>query len=246
MVQRTGFWVNEDNSRVLWARDNRSNKRSELWELFVSFDAYEWRDRSDLFRQDGFVEYIAGLRAAGYSLVQQPNGFTRDVVELPKLPFPGALLSGGTGDEGVWHYMPAVDVAPSADTVAMHEPARWVCAVAECADDISDLGDNMPDEPDAVTQEIPEVPPSPNSDAKVYVAVDSVIPAGIPVKDIPALQSYGRKQVKHFRDSQGRKLVYVGCDGTTCRVVWRDWYQHDDEQLDATVREYVASLGFAA
>lgn len=271
MVSRTGFWVDAENTRVLWARDNGSDKRSELWELAVTADSYEWRDVSAEFKPYGFAGYMGVLQYRGYVCVQQPNGFTKNVVELPKLPYPSGLLSGTTVGDGAWQYVPAQTVEPGADTPGYSVPGYWTCPKTACTDSVDDLPDMLPDDsvPDggvwddmeptpeetaeyyamladdyAPTEEFPEVPPTANSDATVIVVVESVIPAGVAVKDMAALSGYKRKNIRYFRDGAGRKLAYVGHDDTSCAVVWRDWYAHDDTALDAEVADYVRSLGY--
>ncbi|MBT1161233.1 hypothetical protein [Bifidobacterium sp. SO1] len=211
------------------------------------------------------------LQYRGYVCVQQPNGFTRNMVELPKLPYPSGLLAGTTAEDGAWRYVPAQTVEPSADTPGYTISGYWTCPKAAGTDSVDDLPDMLPDDsvPDsgvwddaeptpaetaeyyamladdyAPTEEFPEVPPTVNADATVIVAVESVIPAGVMSKDIPALKPYKRKNVRYFRDKTGRKLAYVGHDDTSCAVVWRDWYMHDDAELDAEVADYVTSLGY--
>ncbi|NMM93890.1 hypothetical protein [Bifidobacterium oedipodis] len=249
MVAKTGFWVNQDNTRVLWARDNGSDKRSELWELFEDFESYTWRDvRGDLLnelRDYGFAGYLAVLKSQGWSCVQQPDGFSKQLCELPKLPFPRAMLNGQADDgESGWVLVPGETVDASADTVAYTVPARWVVAKGDCLDDCSDLGDvsselsGVPVEPEPVTAEIPEVPPTVNNKA----AVRCTVPAMIPAKQLPELQGF--KRPKHFRDAKGRKLVYVAHDDTKCVVAWRETYQGGDSELEARVADYVKSIGF--
>ncbi|OZG68257.1 hypothetical protein [Bifidobacterium eulemuris] len=249
MVVKTGFWVNPGNTRVLWARDNGSDKRSELWELFDNFDSYEWRDvrgaLTNELKEYGFAGYLAVLRSQGWSCVQQPDGFSKQFQALPKLPFPDALLSGSTCESGGWTYLAAEIVQPSADTVAYEVPARWVIDVNDVVGDISDVGRlrGAPDaavvvEPEPVTAEIPEVPPTVNGRA----AVRCTVPAMIPAKELPQLA--GLKRPKHFRDARGRKLVYVAHDDGRCVVAWRETYTGGDAELEARVADYVRSIGF--
>ncbi|WP_223852145.1 hypothetical protein [Bifidobacterium myosotis] len=241
MGVRTGFWVNGSASRILWARDNGSDKRSELWELTVSFDAYEWRDVSDRFREYGFTGYLAILRFQGWTCVQQPNGFTKNVVEMPKLPYPSAMLNGGTVGDGGWEYMPPADIEPSADTVAMHTPARWVCDRAECADDTSDLDEAamMDAEPEPVTQEIPEIPAQTTVKAVSYASLPDMLPA----RECPELQGLGR--IRHFRTSEGRKVAYVASANGKCVVAYRERYKRgSDRTLEKAVADYVHGLGY--
>ncbi|NMM98135.1 hypothetical protein [Bifidobacterium olomucense] len=237
-MNKTGFWVNADNTRVLWARDNGSDKRSELWELSEDFDSYSWDDVSREFREYGFAGYLAILSFQGWSCVPQPNGFTKNTSEMPKLPYPGGMLSGGTADEGAWHYMPSRMVDATCDSEAEFWPARWVCNKAECVDDIRDMPDHF-EEPEPVTAEIPEIPPKINTKAVSYATLPDLMPA----KDCPELQGLGK--IRHFRNSAGRKVAYVASADGKCVVAYRARYERgSDKQLEASIKAFVSKLGF--
>lgn len=261
MVSRTGFWVDQKNTRVLWARDNNSDKRSELWELRVTDSAYEWHDIRDAYRPYGFAGYIGILQYQGYTCVQQPNWFTRNFVQLPKLPYPAGLLAGTTVVDGSWQYVAAVTVEPSADTDGYSIPAFWTCPkTAYTADNVDDLpaddymyesdgyeptreelaeADRAMLEPSPVTQEIPEVPPTTNGNAVVIVTMPDMMPA----KDCPELQGLG--YIRHFRTSQGRKVAYVAAAKGKCVVAYRQRYKRgSDKQLETDLADYVTRLGY--
>lgn len=136
-IAKTGFWTNTEGTRLYWARWNGSDKRSELWELTYDIQpddvlesAYVWRDISSQFAEYGFVGYLATLKFQGWTCTQQPNGHTKHLVEMPRLPYPAALLTGGTTDSG-WTYTPAVIDEPGADTVGHTKPAEWRCRVSD-------------------------------------------------------------------------------------------------------------------
>lgn len=257
MVSRTGFWVDQKNTRVLWARDNKSDKNSELWELRVTDSAYEWHDIRDAYKPYGFAGYIGILQYQGYTCVQQPNWFTRNFVELPKLPYPAGLLAGTTVVDGSWQYVAAVTVEPSADAEGYSIPAFWTCPKAAYTDNVDDLPEMTHvdvyeceptaaewreydhAEPEPVTAEIPEVPPTVNTNAVVIVTMPDMMTA----KECADLQGLGR--VKHFRTSQGRKVAYVAAANGKCVVAYRQRYKRgSDKQLETELADYVTRLGY--
>lgn len=103
-----------------------------------------------------------------------------------------------------------------------------------------------PVEPSADTQVIPEVPPKTTDTARVVKVSESVIPAMVKFRELPGMADVTRHDVRKIRDSHGRKVGYVVRDGKAVRILWREWYQHDDASLDATVRELAESWAKAA
>lgn len=269
MCARTGFWTAADGSRVLWARDNGSDKRSELWELRVDMDGadgpvYEWVDVSPEFREYGFAGYLAVLRFQGYALVQQPNAHTRNLIELPKLPYPSGMVAGSMDVSDGWEYVPAVVESAGADSVARSVPAVWRINVADYRGDDSDIalvnvpgmdgwdprdflgdetfdGDDEIVEPAAETMEIPEIPAKTSGDAVVYVTM----PDMMTVRECPALQ--GLDKVRSFRTSQGRKVAYVAVSkGVRCVIAYRSRYRRgSDPTVEQAIKEFAAARGFA-
>lgn len=239
-ISRTGFWVNKDNTRILWARDGKSNKASELWELSEDFETYEWVDVSSRFREYGFAGYLAVLKFQGWTCVPQPNGFTKNLCEMPKLPYPTGLLTGNHCDEGSWTYIKATYTDTTCDNEAQFWPARWVCDKAACEDDVSDMPDNMGEiEPEPVTTEIPEIPPQVNAKAVSYATLPDLMAA----KDCPELKGLGRARV--FRASNGRKAAYVASANGKCVVAYRARYERgSDRKLETELAAYVRELGF--
>ena len=100
----------------------------------------------------------------------------------------------------------------------------------------------LPAECDAVTQEIPEVPPQTNADARVLAVSEHVIPACVTLKEYELTRNVPRKHCKQFRDARGRKCAYVVSADGGAFILWRDWYKHDDAELDAAVRAYYAQV----
>ena len=101
-------------------------------------------------------------------------------------------------------------------------------------------------EPPADTQVIPEVPPKPTDTAHVVKVSESVIPAMVKFRELPGMVDVARHDVRKIRDSHGRKVGYVVRSGKAVRILWREWYRHDDASLDATVRELAESWAKAA
>lgn len=100
----------------------------------------------------------------------------------------------------------------------------------------------LPAECEAVTQEIPEVPPQVNGQARVLQVSEHVIPACVTLKEYELTRNVPRKHCKQFRDSRGRKCAYVVSADGGAFILWRDWYKHDDAELDAAVRAYYAQV----
>lgn len=101
-------------------------------------------------------------------------------------------------------------------------------------------------EPPADTQVIPEVPPKPTDTARVVKVSESVIPAMVIFRDLPGMADVAKRDVRKIRDSHGRKVAYVVRAGQAVRILWREWYRHDDASLDATVREMAEAWAKAA
>lgn len=95
---------------------------------------------------------------------------------------------------------------------------------------------------DAVTQEIPEVPPQTNEDARVLQVSEHVIPACVTLKEYELTRNVPRKRRREFRDSRGRKCAYVVRADTGAFILWRSWYKHEDAEMDAAVRAYYAQV----
>lgn len=98
-------------------------------------------------------------------------------------------------------------------------------------------------EPAAVTQEIPEVPPATNREAKVVAASPAVreiiLPACVPLKDAPECAAYPKHS--WVRDSRGRKIEYVLWDRGVA-IAWRDWYV---KGTDSAAEQQVMALALA-
>lgn len=101
-------------------------------------------------------------------------------------------------------------------------------------------------EPPADTQVIPEIPPKPTDTAHVVKVSESVIPAMVKFRELPGMADVTRRDVRKIRDSHGRKVGYVVRAGKAVRILWREWYRHDDASLDATVRAMAESWAKAA
>lgn len=97
-------------------------------------------------------------------------------------------------------------------------------------------------EPAAVTAEIPEVPPQTNSDARVVRVADNVIPVGMAAKEFPGFAGFTRRP-RGFRNSQGRKIVYVAFDASRCVVAYRAGYGRDTD-VEQAVSEYLNRFGW--
>lgn len=100
----------------------------------------------------------------------------------------------------------------------------------------------LPAECSAETVEIPEVPPQTNEDAQVLQVAEHVIPACVTLKEYELTRDVPRKRCRQFRDARGRKCAYVVRADTGAFILWRDWYEHDDAELDAAVRAYYAQV----
>lgn len=147
-VDKTGFWTSPDTRRILYARDLRAECRNELWELSEERDkagkltGYQWTNVSNRFRGSyGLAGYLGVLRYLGWENVQQPNGYTRNLMELPHIPFPWGMVNG-CGDSD-WTYTPLkIDKGYE---VSVSYPAHWDISIDDLIPE-RDLRD-MPDEP---------------------------------------------------------------------------------------------------
>lgn len=118
-----------------------------------------------------------------------------------------------------------VDTAESA-TVAVADPEPVATVV----------------EPEPETTEIPEVPPQTNTDARVVRVADGVIPVGMAAKEFPGFAGFTRRP-RGFRNSQGRKIVYVAFNSARCVVAYRAGYERDTT-VEREVCEYLSRFGW--
>lgn len=94
-------------------------------------------------------------------------------------------------------------------------------------------------EPEPVTQEIREVPPTPNANAVTYATVPDLMKA----KDCPELKGMG--WARPFRTSAGRKVAYVAASNGRCVIAYRSRYQRgSDPQMEQQIAAHVRTLGF--
>ncbi|WP_172146980.1 hypothetical protein [Bifidobacterium panos] len=220
-----------------------------------------WRDVSEQFRAYGFAGYLGALRVQGWTVSQQPNAHTRDLVETPHIPYPSMMLAGGAADSDGWRYMAGMVSNPSADMVGMSRAAEYrIARAAVSVSDLSDLhgcltlpgsvpdgfdvddfsdGGEFDDEPEPVTREIAEVPPVVDDTTRVVRVSTAVIPAGIACKDLDVFKAYGRRP-RAFRDSRGRRVAYVAFDATGGVIAYRDYYQPDNV-ADTAIADYMAA-----
>lgn len=104
----------------------------------------------------------------------------------------------------------------------------------------NDVADDVADtvEPEPVTQEIPEVPPTVNTNATVHVTIPTMMKA----VDLPEFAGLGKPKV--FR-SEGRKVAYVAVGNGKCVIAYRDRYRPGaDRTLEKALSDYVRGLGF--
>lgn len=99
-------------------------------------------------------------------------------------------------------------------------------------------------EPEPETTEIPEVPPQANAVARVVRVSSNVIPLGVAAKDFEPFQAFNRRP-RAFKDSAGRKRVYVCFTDAECVVAVRDGYTWGtDAALEREVGEYLSRYGW--
>ena len=132
-----------------------------------------------------------------------------------------------------------VELAETSETIPVVESER---EPADVEPRTVESSPQLPTECSAETQEIPEVPPQTNEDARVLQVSEHVIPACVTLKEYELTRNVPRKHCKQFRDSRGRKCAYVVRADTGAFILWRSWYQHDDAELDAAVRAYYAQV----
>lgn len=112
----------------------------------------------------------------------------------------------------------------------------------------------LPAECEAVTQEIPEVPPQTNEDARVLAVSEAVIPGGMSVGEmfpsVPyrAVRAF-KRVVAHADGTVSRKKVaYAFRVGDVVQVLRRDRYVEAgaDKVVESEIAAYVAKLKQAA
>ena len=111
----------------------------------------------------------------------------------------------------------------------------------------------LPAECEAVTQEIPEVPPQTNEDAHVLAVSEHVIPTLMTVADmfpdVPYRAVHAVKRMVEKRDGgvSKKKVAYVFKSGGAIHVVRRDRYDTArDKAVESEIAAYVAKLRQAA
>lgn len=111
----------------------------------------------------------------------------------------------------------------------------------------------LPVECEAVTQEIPEVPPQTNEDARVLAVSEHVIPTLMTVADmfpdVPYRAVHAVKRMVEKRDGgvSKKKVAYVFKSGGAIHVVRRDRYDTArDKAVESEIAAYVAKLRQAA
>lgn len=62
------------------------------------------------------------------------------------------------------------------------------------------------------------------------------------LKEYELTRDVPRKRCREFRDARGRRCAYVVKADTGAFILWRDWYEHDDAEMDAAVRAYYAQV----
>lgn len=112
----------------------------------------------------------------------------------------------------------------------------------------------LPAECEAVTQEIPEVPPHINEDARVLAVSEAVIPSGMRVGEmfpsVPYRAVRAFKRVVAHADGtvSKKKVAYAFRVGDVVQVLRRDRYVESgvDKAVEAEIAAYVAKLRQAA
>ena len=162
-------------------------------------------------------------------------------VELAETSETIPVVEAGTADAGTAEAGTAeADSLSNDDLIEVIANTRKVLADRETR--AVESAPVLPAECDAVTQEIPEVPPQTNEDARVLQVSEHVIPACVTLKEYELTRNVPRKHCKQFRDARGRKCAYVVSADGGAFILWRDWYKHDDAELDAAVRAYYAQV----
>lgn len=135
-----------------------------------------------------------------------------------------------------------VELAETSETIPVVEAEPAVAEPEPAEPRAVESATTLPAECSAVTQEIPEVPPQTNEDARVLQVTEHVIPARVTLKEYELTRDVPRKRCREFRDARGRRCAYVVKADTGAFILWRDWYEHDDAEMDAAVRAYYAQV----
>lgn len=138
--------------------------------------------------------------------------------------------------------MDAMNDSWELDAANVVEPDMGEPEPAESEPRVVESVPQLPAECSAETQEIPEVPPQTNEDARVLQVSEHVIPACVTLKEYELTRDVPRKRRREFRDSRGRKCAYVVRADTGAFILWRSWYKHEDAEMDAAVRAYYAQV----
>ena len=106
---------------------------------------------------------------------------------------------------------------------------------------------SKPVEPEAVTQEIPEVPPAtePHEVVRTSSAVvvrKVTIPGGKSVRELADVFGMYSHKPRGFRDSKGRRVAYVAFDRSSGVIAYRDFYRRD-AQVERDIAVYLKLHG---
>lgn len=71
---------------------------------------------------------------------------------------------------------------------------------------------------------------------------DERIPVGMVAKDFGGFTGFA-KRPRAFKNSQGRKILYVAFNDVNCVVAYRDWYERDSS-VEAQAAEYLKRFGW--
>ena len=104
-----------------------------------------------------------------------------------------------------------------------------------------------PVEPEAVTREIPEVPPAtePHEVVRTSTAVvvrKVTIPGGKSVRELADVFGMYSHKPRGFRDSKGRRVAYVAFDRSSGVIAYRDYYTLD-EKVERDIAAYCKRFG---
>ncbi len=107
--------------------------------------------------------------------------------------------------------------------------------------------DVKPVEPEAVTREIPEVPPAtePHEVVRTSSAVvvrKVTIPGGKSVRELADVFGMYSHKPRGFRDSKGRRVAYVAFDKSGGVIAYRDFYRRD-AQVERDIAVYLKLHG---
>lgn len=225
-----GMWVSADGTRAY------VDAAGSMWVHFAD-DGYESWVRQEL--PDGVAHAIGGAVGANEwkHLSAEADG------DVPRFVTDNGAAKPGTvcvdDFERGWRYDGLGAV--TRDYAAVPAPRAVVSAP------------QLPAECEAVTIEIPEVPPTTNSDARVLAVSEHVIPTGESVPDAFGVAyravHYVRRVVER-RDgtTTKKKVAAVFRLGDTVHVVRRDRYENAgrDAAVEAEIAAHVARLQRAA